>query len=99
MSRVEERSPCRCPEPTCGPCSATAAVAGQPCPSCAAGAHRSSAAMQDHLLAGFEQWQRIVPTTLGSSGISDGQLWHARDAWLAWHQANPCPVRRAEAAA
>jgi len=59
------------------------------CPLCALGAHAPTQEVQDHLKAGAEAWSRIVPVSLGSSGLSGRQRRQAGETWHAWHSRSP----------
>jgi len=87
-----DRRPCRCH--TCDCAGAYTGLSGV-CPLCAIGAHAPSAEVRDHLAAGAEVWARIVPVSLGSSGLSGRQLLQAGEHWRARHDARPCPLRPA----
>jgi len=93
---VTERYHCPCRRCECPGASS---VRGEACGLCALGAHAPSAEVRDHLAAGAEAWARIVPVSLGSSGLSDRQLRQAAETWHAWHATQPCPLRPARTTA
>lgn len=92
---MKDRQPCACR--VCS-CTSSAYEAEDPCPSCRDGYHRPSVGLQRHLLAGLDEWIRMMPKSYGSSGLTDKQLAQTAEAWEAWHATQSCEWRQRAAA-